>query len=450
MSWGVEQMTKIAIQNTDQDYAVFEAIGLQAGNSLEVLDVGCSDGLATYLKFAPYDAIVSVVGIDSACEDIESGGQRAHDERFTFLCATFEEYPEDRQFDIIYMGHVLQHLEDKVAALQKAYRLLKPGGFLIVKTTDDAVKISYPDPSNVMRRFFDMYERHVLPNTPWTSSTDRYLGQKCYTLFGEAGFENTRIATFVEDTAGKSLYERIALFERNASFRMNVPGCASQGVADEIHELAERWRSLFARDEYYFSLITFIAVGQKLGEGATPCEYQGVLVGARPVLDDFAANDENYGKFYLRPMTERDLGHIMRIELASFPSPWTPLAFAMELRYNKNACYKVLASKQDGIIGYVAVWTTEDNAQIVRIAVDKEYRRHGWGTYLMAAADDMARDAGLEDIILEVRGSNVEAMRFYESLGFVEVSRLKEFYTDPVEDAVFMCKKITEHQAGLS
>jgi ribosomal protein S18 acetylase RimI-like enzyme len=52
------------------------------------------------------------------------------------------------------------------------------------------------------------------------------------------------------------------------------------------------------------------------------------------------------------------------------------------------------------------------------LAVSPRYRRRGIGTSLMAAAESQLRLAGCPKINLQIRASNVEVIRFYESLGY--------------------------------
>ena len=49
---------------------------------------------------------------------------------------TLEDFDEVLKFDLIVMNHVIEHLEDPVSALQKIYKLLKPGGTFIIGTPD--------------------------------------------------------------------------------------------------------------------------------------------------------------------------------------------------------------------------------------------------------------------------------------------------------------------------
>ena len=47
---------------------------------------------------------------------------------------TLDDFDEKLKFDVIVMNHVIEHLENPVGALQKIYKLLKPGGTFIIGT----------------------------------------------------------------------------------------------------------------------------------------------------------------------------------------------------------------------------------------------------------------------------------------------------------------------------
>ncbi len=442
MPWGKDQIAMQALRTAFEDHAAFEAVNLAGREGIRVLDVGCFDGLNTVLKFAPYSGIERVVGIDPEPDAIAEAAARTDDPRFMFSRTTFEDFDPEagERFDVVYFSHVLQHLRDPQGALDKAHRLLAPGGFVIVKTTDDAAKLSFPDPENVMRRLFALYEEHVLPNTSWTACTDRYNGEKCYALMKRAGFENVRVALFSTDTAEKSPSQRHALFERCVYFRRNVPSCVSQEVAAEIRELVDSWEALFARDDYYFCTQTFMAIGQKLVGDAAPWSYAGPSFGRlrEPAAFDDAGSDADAPtRLRLREMTEADLGCVMDIEVSSFRDPWTPLAFALELRHNPRSEY-VVALAGDELAGYLGWWNTPEGAVIVRVAVDPRHRKSGAGRALVEHAKAQARDKGCTTLGLEVRSSNEGARAFYARIGFDEVATRAEYYDDPVEDAVVM------------
>lgn len=52
-----------------------------------------------------------------------------------------------------------------------------------------------------------------------------------------------------------------------------------------------------------------------------------------------------------------------------------------------------------------------------------------------------AKLRGVENFTLEVRESNLPAVRLYESLGFTVEGIRKNFYRDPAENALIMWKR---------
>ena len=52
-----------------------------------------------------------------------------------------------------------------------------------------------------------------------------------------------------------------------------------------------------------------------------------------------------------------------------------------------------------------------------------------------------AKLCGVENFTLEVRESNLPAVRLYESLGFTVEGIRKNFYRDPAENALIMWKR---------
>ena len=468
MSWGREQIAKQALCTAPEDYAAFEAVGLADRSGVRVLDVGCFDGFNTRLKFTPYAGVECVVGIDPLPDAIARARAATDDERFSFLCTTLDDFDLDTEacFDLVYFSHTLQHLPDPQAALQRVFRLLAPGGFVIVKTVDDALKLSYPDPDEVMRRLFSLYERFILPCTPHTVCTDRYQGQKCYSLMKSAGFDNVAVRLFSTDTVGKDRQERRALFERCVYFRRNVPTCVDRVVAGEMRCLVEAWEALFEQEDYYFCSQSFVAIAQKLSEGVLPWSYEGPVFGGageagkggfcettagRDLLaesgvaagEGLQVHTEGGARapIVLRPLAEADLGAVMGIEIASFRDPWTPLAFALDVRHNPQAHYSTALC--DGqVAGYIGWWDTPEGAVIVRVAVDSLSRGVGVGRALVERTARDARRVGCSMLLLEVRASNENARAFYAHLGFEEACVRSGYYDDPPDDGIVMARSL--------
>jgi ribosomal-protein-alanine N-acetyltransferase len=91
-----------------------------------------------------------------------------------------------------------------------------------------------------------------------------------------------------------------------------------------------------------------------------------------------------------------------------------------------------------GIVGYGGMWRMYDEAHVTTIGVRQELQHHGYGRILFAGLVQAAYDMGAKWITLEVRASNDNAMRMYETYGFKVIGRRRGYYTDNGEDAVVM------------
>ena len=78
---------------------------------------------------------------------------------------------------------------------------------------------------------------------------------------------------------------------------------------------------------------------------------------------------------------------------------------------------------------------------VTNIATLPAYRRQGIAKALIKTA--MQNE--MEFITLEVRESNIPAFRLYEKLGFSEVGRRPNYYSNPVEDAILMTRYFQEN-----
>jgi ribosomal-protein-alanine N-acetyltransferase len=137
-------------------------------------------------------------------------------------------------------------------------------------------------------------------------------------------------------------------------------------------------------------------------------------------------------------MTLEDLDEVLRIERASFPTPWSRAAFRYELTQNRVARCLVIRAPGTAVLGYLCLWEIGHEIHITNLAVDPAHRRQGLARALLALVLDDARARGLTLAFLEVRPTNVEAIGLYESLGFRSIGRRKGYYFDTGEDALVM------------
>ncbi|WP_410497072.1 ribosomal protein S18-alanine N-acetyltransferase [Cellulosilyticum sp. ST5] len=138
----------------------------------------------------------------------------------------------------------------------------------------------------------------------------------------------------------------------------------------------------------------------------------------------------------VRNMTIEDVKAIYDLSKACFSIPWSFEALTKELS-NPLAEYQI--AEIDGqIIGYGGLWCVMDEGEITNIAVDGDYRRQGIGEAILEALLQIAKQKRLTIVHLEARVSNVAAKGLYEKFGFHQIAIRKNYYQQPIEDAIIM------------
>ena len=148
-----------------------------------------------------------------------------------------------------------------------------------------------------------------------------------------------------------------------------------------------------------------------------------------------------------RPIIERlagpdDLDAVLAIEEASFNNPTTREWYEGELKRPEVCFIYVMRTPDHPVAGFCAFWLVIDQAHINNLAIRPELRGRGLGTHLLESIVTEARHLGATSLTLEVRRSNVAAQRLYAKAGFYEASVRKNYYTQPVEDALVLSRKI--------
>lgn len=140
---------------------------------------------------------------------------------------------------------------------------------------------------------------------------------------------------------------------------------------------------------------------------------------------------------HYRPLHMTDLDAVMVIEPEIYPFPWTRGNFSDSLR----AGYSCWAAELEGkLIGYAVMMMVLDEAHILNISIARDVQGRGLGYRLLKHLMDIARGHGAQTMFLEVRPSNKNALRLYESVGFNEFSVRKGYYpaANGREDAILM------------
>lgn len=135
-------------------------------------------------------------------------------------------------------------------------------------------------------------------------------------------------------------------------------------------------------------------------------------------------------------MIQTDLDAVNAIEMQAFQDPWSRQDFINELESNPYSCIYVKEINGE-VVAYVDLWIAYENAEIANIAVKKEFLHQGIASELMQYCLQKIQQSKCENFTLEVRVSNMNAIKLYEKFGFQTVSKRKKYYADG-EDAYLM------------
>lgn len=154
-------------------------------------------------------------------------------------------------------------------------------------------------------------------------------------------------------------------------------------------------------------------------------------------------------EYIIREAIRTDISEVMNINRICLPENYPPYFF-IQLQSNYSKAFLV-AEKEGKIVGYIMCrveygrtsfgFRLIKKGHVVSIAVLPEHRRQGIGTNLLLNAENALKDYGAKEVILEVRVSNIPAIKMYEKIGYKKVKVLKSYYSDG-EDAYLMAKKL--------
>src|SRR2546425_6294929 len=141
----------------------------------------------------------------------------------------------------------------------------------------------------------------------------------------------------------------------------------------------------------------------------------------------------------IRPATQDDTNAISLLEQASFNDPY-PSYFLSELARDNPETFLVLTLNNE-IVGYGVVDHWEDHNHLISIAVRPDSRKKGLGeALLMELEKRLSKERPLR---LEVRQSNLAAIRLYSKGGFKKTGLAEGYYGDG-ENAITMEKRLVK------
>jgi ribosomal-protein-alanine N-acetyltransferase len=139
----------------------------------------------------------------------------------------------------------------------------------------------------------------------------------------------------------------------------------------------------------------------------------------------------------IRRLTYPDLPQVIAIERRVFPTPWSLAMFVLELSKQSGICLAATLGAGRRLVGYLICSHYETAWHVMNVAVDVDHQRMGIASALLAELYARVDDEHAR-FTLEVRRSNLGAIRLYEREGFRAAGTRRRYYQDNGEDALVM------------
>lgn len=158
---------------------------------------------------------------------------------------------------------------------------------------------------------------------------------------------------------------------------------------------------------------------------------------------DAKVDESRMNGLRFRPMVEDDIDAVLKVEFAAFSHPWTRGIF-LDCIHSGYECWLVFLGDQQ--VGHGVLTAAAGESHVLNITIKPENQGCGLGRQLLTHLIEQARQREAEVTFLEVRESNQSANRLYESFGFNEVGRRRNYYpaAGGREDALVMAYSLLE------
>ncbi|MCK9493711.1 MAG: GNAT family N-acetyltransferase [Acholeplasmataceae bacterium] len=104
-----------------------------------------------------------------------------------------------------------------------------------------------------------------------------------------------------------------------------------------------------------------------------------------------------------------------------------------------NIYHFFVLEENTNLLGFIILWESDKYGQIIDLVVTEEQRSKGYGKQLLTYGLDYLATLGVKTVTLEVKATNLVAIKLYELAGFRLDHTKKNYYGDT--DGLFYLKE---------
>ncbi|HEY4699925.1 MAG TPA: N-acetyltransferase [Nitrososphaerales archaeon] len=148
---------------------------------------------------------------------------------------------------------------------------------------------------------------------------------------------------------------------------------------------------------------------------------------------------KGFRDYQIRQCAEDDIQNVVSINMVSLPEHYSDYFFEDLLRSSPESF--LVAETNNLIVGYIMCriehgfsnfkrFNLSKKGHIVSVAILEPHRGKGLGEQMVKSARDALKIKGCSEAFLEVRVSNVGAVKLYQRLGFRIITTMEGYYRD--------------------
>ena len=141
----------------------------------------------------------------------------------------------------------------------------------------------------------------------------------------------------------------------------------------------------------------------------------------------------------VRQINERDIDLCYELDSNTI-SLWSQKQWANEFKKEDTKIFGILFANL--VIGICVFQVVLDEAQINYFVVKQNFRKKGFGSYLMSYLIKQCEKLNVNKLFLEVSQKNLTAEKFYSRFDFSTVGIRRKYYKDG-SDALLKAKNLT-------